>query len=194
MKSIIKEHFISSSDTIKSLVDFSKEIEQVVKIVENCKKNKKKILVGGNGGSAADAEHFVGELTCTFDRRDRSAYSAYSLSNSTVAMSAWCNDFEFNSFYERQIIANGNKGDVLILLSTGGGNRKKNISMNLVNCAETAKRKGLKLISFVGKEGGILKKISDIPIHVKSFNTAIIQEAHMSILHCVCICLDKKKR
>ena len=83
----------------------------------------------------------------------------------------------------------GEKGDLLFLLSTGGGD--KNTSMNLVHAAKLAKKKGLKIISLIGKTGGVLKKISDEKIVVKSYVTAYIQEAHMSIMHCICECLDK---
>ena len=77
------------------------------------------------------------------------------------------------------------------MLSTGGGSLKNKTSLNLVYAAKKAKEKKLKVISLVGKDGGELKKISDLSIHVKNNNTSIIQEAHMSILHCICIGLDK---
>lgn len=197
MKNIIIEHFDQSSKTINSLKINSKEILKVVDFIFNCKRKKKKVLVAGNGGSCADAEHFTGELICTFDARNRSPISAMSLSNHSAAITAWSNDFGFDSYYKRQIDSNGERGDLLILLSTGGGNKKKNTSMNLVYAAQEAKKKGLKVVSLVGKSGGILKRISDVNIHVKSYNTAYIQEAHMSVLHCICVCLDKlliKKR
>ena len=85
------------------------------------------------------------------------------------------------------------KGDILFFLSTGGGDKKSKASMNLISAANEGRRKGLKIISLIGKGGGELKKISDIYIHVKNNNTAIIQEAHMSILHAICIFLDTNK-
>ena len=91
---------------------------------------------------------------------------------------------------ERQVDSIGFKNDILILLSTSGGD--KNSSMNLVYAAKLAKKRGLKVISLLGKSGGILKKISDIKIVVKSKTTSYIQEAHMSILHCICECLDNE--
>jgi D-sedoheptulose 7-phosphate isomerase len=191
MKNIIEEHFNQSSLTINSLKKHEKKILKIVNLIVDCKKKKKKILVAGNGGSCADAEHFTGELICTFSAKNRDPISAISLSNHPSAITAWSNDFGFDTFYKRQIDSNGEKGDLLVLLSTGGGNKKKNTSMNLVYAAELAKKKGLKVISLIGKSGGILKKISHINIHVQSFNTAYIQEAHMSVLHCICVCLDK---
>ena len=191
MKNIIEKHFNQSSITINSLKQHKREILKVVNLIVNCKKKKKKVLVAGNGGSSADAEHFTGELICTYSAKNRRPVSAMSLSNHPSAITAWSNDFGFDTFYKRQIDSNGEKGDLLVLLSTGGGNRKKNTSMNLVYAAELARKKGLKIISLIGKSGGILKKISHVSIHVQSFNTAYIQEAHMSVLHCICACLDK---
>ena len=81
--------------------------------------------------------------------------------------------------------------NMLFLLSTGGGNVENKASINLVYAAEKAKEKKLKIVSLVGKSGGELKKISDICIHVKEQETSVIQESHMSILHCICIGLDK---
>ncbi len=149
-----------------------------------------KIFVAGNGGSNADAEHFVGEMICTFNDRKRIGFDAETLHNNFSAMTAWINDFDHLTFLERQVENKVKKNDIIIFLSTGGGNVKEKISMNLVYAAKKAKFKGAKIISLVGKSGGYLKSISDIDFHVESKNTAVIQECHMSILHSVCICLD----
>ena len=148
-------------------------------------------MVAGNGGSCADAEHFAGELICTFNDRDRKGISAIPLTSHSSAITAWANDFSFESYFERQVVSNGQNGDILFLLSTGGGNLENKASLNLVYAAQKAKEKNLKIISLVGKSGGELRKISDICIHVKENETSIIQESHMSILHCICIGLDK---
>lgn len=191
MKSIINNYFNKTSEALKILPDFSDEIEKIVQAIEACQKYKKKILVAGNGGSSADSDHFVGELTCTFNDRNRDAFSAISLSSLPSAITAWANDFGFDTYFKRQVIALGETGDILFLLSTGGGDEKSNASMNLVYAAEEAKKKNMKVISFVGKTGGILNKISDISILVKSNETSVIQECHMSMLHCICVCLDQ---
>ena len=157
-----------------------------------CNENENKVLVAGNGGSCADAEHFAGELVCTFNDRNRKGISAIPLATHPAALTAWSNDFGFETYFERQIESNGKKGDILFLLSTGGGDLKNKASLNLVFAAQKALKKKLTVISLVGKEGGELKKISNIYIHVKNKDTSIIQEAHMSILHCICIGLDSK--
>jgi len=190
---IIGKHFLESSKVILSLQNFEKEINEITESFLKCDKNKKKILIAGNGGSCSDAEHFAGELLCTFNKKDRKPFSAIPLTSPSSALTAWCNDFEFESFFKRQVDAYGKEGDILFLLSTGGGNLTgSKPSANLVYAAEEAIKKKMKIISLVGKDGGELKKISNICIHVKSQNTAYIQEAHMSILHCICEIIDNR--
>ena len=189
--SIVEKHFQESSRLLLSLKDFKKEINKIVESITKCDKNNKKILVAGNGGSCSDAEHFTGELLCTFNKKNRKSFSAIPLTSHSAALTAWSNDFEFESFFKRQVDAHGKEGDILFLLSTGGGNLEgSKSSTNLVLAAKHGIEKKMKIISLVGKSGGELKKISDICIHVNNQNTAHIQEAHMSILHCICELLD----
>ena len=148
------------------------------------------LLIGGNGGSAADAEHFAGEMTCTFKDRNRRPFNAISLTSSASAITAWVNDFDFNTYFARQVEALGRSGDILFLISTGGGDRVSNASMNLVNAADVALRKDIRLYSLVGKTGGELSKISHEFIKVPSFETSIIQEAHIALIHAICLALD----
>ena len=189
--SIVEKHFQESSRLLLSLKNFEKEINEIVESIKNCDKNKKKILVAGNGGSCADAEHFTGELLCTFSKKNRKSFSAIPLTSHSAAITAWSNDFEFETFFKRQVDAHGKEGDILFLLSTGGGSLSgSKSSSNLVLAAKHGIKNKMKIISLVGKSGGELKKLSDICIHVKNENTAYIQEAHMSILHCICEILD----
>ena len=190
----IEKYFSESSKTILSLKNFEKKINEIIESILKCATNRKKILIAGNGGSCADAEHFAGELSCTFNKRDRKSFSAIPLTSHSAALTAWSNDFGFESFFKRQVNAHGNEDDILFLLSTGGGNiTGSKASANLVYAAEEGINKKMKIISLVGKGGGELKKISDICINVESQNTAYIQEAHMSILHCICEMLDNSK-
>ena len=189
---ILKNYFENTAFVISNLYQHNKDIHRIYKEIINATKKDGKILVCGNGGSSADADHFVGELICTFLKRNRKPISAVSMSALPSAITAWSNDFGYNTYLKRFIEANGKKNDILIILSTGGGDVKNNISTNVVKAAQEAKKRGIKVISLVGKTGGILKKISDISIIVKSFETSIIQESHMSILHAICMLLDKK--
>ena len=154
-----------------SLEDVCKNKETIDKISDSiirCFNEGNKILVCGNGGSCADAAHFVGELTCTYKNKNKIALPAIDLGSSMTALTAWGNDFNFESFFERQVHALGKKDDILFLISTGGGNVEKNTSVNLVYAAKIAKKLGMKVISLIGKTGGELKNISDMSFVAKS--------------------------
>ena len=130
-------------------------------------------------------------MICTYKSRKRRPYSAISLGFSTPGITAWGNDFKFETFFKRQIQAHGKKGDLLVCISTGGGDIRSKASMNIVHAAKEAKKIGLDIVSLIGKSGGELKKMSNINFLVKSEKTSFIQEAHMTILHCVCEILDE---
>lgn len=187
----ISDYFHNSSKLIATLGSFEKELVDFSDLIIDSNNNKKKILVAGNGGSCADAEHFTGELQCTFKASNRKPVSAIAITGSSAAITAWGNDFNFNSFFERQVEAHGNDQDILVLISTGGGSID-GASSNLVKAAFKAKKLNMKVVSFVGKTGGELKKISDICFHIKNNTTSFIQEAHMSLLHCTCEILEEK--
>ena len=153
-----------------------------------------KLLIGGNGGSSADAQHFAGEMVCTYKDPNRRAFSAISLTTNASAITAWANDFGFDSYFSRQVEAHGKPGDILFLISTGGGDREKGYSMNLVQAADVALEMGLKLYSLVGKTGGELSKISHEYIVVQSNATSHIQEAHITIIHSICESIDELER
>ena len=187
-----KKYLKSVSDTILSLEKEKSIIEKICAEIIKCQKKGNKILLAGNGGSCSDIEHFGGELICTFSKKNRKAVSTQILTGPSSSITAWGNDFDFKTYFERQIKANGKKGDLLILLSTGGGNLKQNISTNLVLAAKEAKKKQIKVISLVGKSGGYLYKNSSISIKIKSYSTSVIQEAHMTVLHSICYYLENK--
>jgi len=184
-------YFKESSQLIGSLGSFEKELTEFTDLILQTKKNKNKILVAGNGGSCADAEHFTGELQCTFKDSNRQPVSAFAITGTTAALTAWGNDFSFHTFFSRQVEAHGNKNDILVLISTGGGS-SEGASSNLVKAAHKAKKLDMKIVSFVGKTGGELKNMSNICFHIQNNITSLIQEAHMSLLHCICENLEEK--
>ena len=188
----LSNYISKTADVILSLKKEEAKIKKIAYEILKTRNKGNKILLAGNGGSCADIEHFGGELICTFSKRNRSPISTQVLTNHSSAITAWGNDFNFKTYFERQIEANGKRGDLLLVLSTGGGNIKKNISTNLILAAKKAKKKGIKVISLVGKSGGYLYKNSSISIKVKSNVTASIQEAHMTILHSICYLLESK--
>ena len=187
----IDSYFNESSKLIGSLGFFEKELIQFIGLILQTKKNKNKILVAGNGGSCADAEHFTGELQCTFKNSNRQPVSAFAITGTAAALTAWGNDFSFHTFFSRQVEAHGNKNDILVLISTGGGSLE-GPSSNLVKAAHKAREMDMKIVSFVGKTGGELKHMSDICFHIQNNVTSLIQEAHMSLLHCICENLEDK--
>ena len=186
----LRVFFNDSSEVLASLEDSVSVIEEIADHIQNASISGKKILVAGNGGSCSDAMHFVGELTCTYKSPDRKPFAALALNSNQSAITAWVNDFEFDTFYSRQVEALGVKGDVLFLFSTGGGDRVNGYSMNLVNAATKAKEMEIDVISLVGKSGGELAKISDKVVLVKSQQTALIQQAHITVVHAICELLE----
>lgn len=185
---MINEYFKESGRVIAELSreDFSGEIERMAVGIYICHKASGKILIAGNGGSCSQADHFTGELTCTF-KKEREGIAAFSLSN-TPALTAWSNDFSFDTYLARQVATLGRSGDILFLLSTGGGNCE--VSINVVKAALTAKARGIKVFSLIGKSGGELKTLSDEYLIVPSDDTAHIQEVHLVCIHAICSLLD----
>lgn len=168
----------------KQLTHCFEDLELAIKEVEHCLINGKKILVCGNGGSAADAQHFAAEFTGRF-QLERKALNAIALTTDTSAITAIGNDYGFEKIFSRQIEGIGMKGDVLIGISTSGN------SSNICKAFEVANQIGLKTISFTGETGGKLKPLSTINIAVPSTNTARIQEAHLFLEHVLCDAIEK---
>jgi D-sedoheptulose 7-phosphate isomerase len=144
-----------------------------------------KILLCGNGGSAADAQHIAAELSCRF-QQERQAYFAEALHVNSSFLTAASNDYGFEHAYARMVQAAGRPGDVLIALSTSGK------SPNILNAAQTARDGDLYVISLTGNQGGKLAEISDLDLCVPSKVTARIQEAHILIGHILCELVEKE--
>jgi D-sedoheptulose 7-phosphate isomerase len=137
-----------------------------------------KILIAGNGGSAADASHFAGEMIVRLTAdRNRQALPAIALCTDPAAMTAAANDFGFEKVFARQVEGLGNKGDMLFVISTSGN------SMNLVTAARTAKELGMLTVGLLGNDGGSLVGIVDRALVVPHVSTQRIQEEHIFIIH-----------
>jgi phosphoheptose isomerase len=136
-----------------------------------------KVLVCGNGGSAAQAQHLAAELVGGFRVHDRGPLTAVSLNSDTAVMTAWANDVSFDEIFARQVAALGRSGDVLVALSTSGR------SANVVRAVEAAATCGLRTIAMVGDGGGALARLADVPVIVPVADTARIQEVHMLGIH-----------
>lgn len=154
-------------------------VKQCVAVIVNAFKNGNKVLFCGNGGSAADAQHLAAEFSGRF-YTDRNALPSEALHCNTSYLTAVANDYSYDVVYSRLIKGIGNKGDVLVGLSTSGN------SANIYNAFETAKEKGMVTIGFTGMTGGTMKGLSDHLINVPSTDTPRIQESHIMLGHIIC--------
>ena len=155
------------------------KIEQISEIIITAIKDGKKILICGNGGSAADAQHFSAELAIRYEK-NRRALPAIALTTDSSVITASGNDMGFENIFSRQIEALGTEGDVLVAITTSGN------SPNVINAVKVAKSKKMKCIVFNGKEGGKLKEeLVDIELIIPSKTTSHIQECHEMIYHLI---------
>jgi D-sedoheptulose 7-phosphate isomerase len=155
--------------------------------VDSCVKAYKggnKLLIAGNGGSAADAQHFAGELVSRFNY-DRPPLSAIALTTDTSILTAVSNDYGYEDVFARQIQAHGRLGDVLIAISTSGN------STNIHRAIHTAKSLGLVVIGLTGRSGGGMKAMCDICFTAPSESTPRIQECHLFFEHALCACIEE---
>lgn len=186
MNNLIVKHFSEIKRLLNNSKSLIKKTYEISLLLRKKIKSKNKIFVYGNGGSYADASHFVGELTATYSSKKRKALPFILLGSNLASVTAWANDFNFEDYLSRELSALSNKGDVLFLFSTSGGNLKKKQSINLIKLAKTAKSKKIQIISLLGKGGGELKKISNKSIIIDSNKTGSIQEMHKIIFHSIC--------
>lgn len=143
-----------------------------------------KLLIMGNGGSAADAQHFAGELVSRF-RMERPGLPAIALSTDTSIITAIGNDYGFERIFSRQIEALATPGDAVIGISTSGN------SPNIRKALEAAQQAGCTTIGLLGKDGGNIKDLCDIPLIIPSNDTPRIQEAHIAIIHILCDLIEQ---
>jgi phosphoheptose isomerase len=154
-------------------------LESAANLIATCLTSEKKMLVCGNGGSAADAADFCTEFACRF-QEDRKPFPALNLSQGGSLITATGNDYGFDEIFARQVSAFGQTGDVLIAISTSGK------SANIRRALEEGKSRGLKTIALLGRDGGNCKAIAEVDLIVPGNATARIQEAHKFLLHVLC--------
>ena len=183
----ISQEIIDLINTLKKVSSLNEEIEKVISVITDCIKSGRKILICGNGGSAAEANHLAAEFLVRLKPdNNRPAIPIISLSQNSSVITACGNDFGFDNIFSRTLEGLGNTGDVLISLSTSGN------SANVLNVIKSAKNKKIKTISFLGKKGGAVKNLSDIEILVPSENVARIQECHLFLGHFIFSEVEKK--
>jgi D-inositol-3-phosphate glycosyltransferase len=149
-----------------------------------CFSKNKKVLICGNGGSAAESQHFAGELVGRFEMPERKGLPAISLTADSSILTAWANDFSYDDIFARQVEAYGQQGDILFCFSTSGQ------SANIINAVKAAKQKQMLCIALTGKGGGEVALYADVNIVIPSDQTQRIQELHLHILHTICSLIE----
>lgn len=184
-------------DTIRSMIDDSigvkealrksqtERIEKAVRLIIKSLSADGKLLIFGNGGSAADSQHMAAELVGRF-KKERRALGAIALSTNTSTITAIANDYGYDVVFSRQVEALGRKGDVAIGISTSGS------SKNVLKAMRKARSMGLYTIGILGCDGGVIKKECDIAILAESKDTPRIQEAHSVICHIICALIEEE--
>jgi D-sedoheptulose 7-phosphate isomerase len=183
----IRQHFQESAQLkLQAAEELAEPISQAVEIMFTALSNGNKILACGNGGSAADCQHFAAELVGRFER-ERLPLPALALTTDTSILTAIGNDYGFRDVYAKQVQAFGQSGDVLLALSTSGN------SANVVAAIEAAVERDMRIIALTGKGGGVMGELmseADVHICVSHDRTARIQEVHALTIHILCDGID----
>jgi len=176
---VIRRSILNSSEVIQNSTYLVPEIERTINEITRCLKKNNKIVIFGNGGSAADAQHIAAELIGRY-QKERKSYPAIALTSNSSSITALANDYSFERVFSRQCESLVSRGDIAIGISTSGNS--KNVKNGLIS----AKKKGAITIGLLGNRGGNIKSITDISIVVDSKSTPRIQEAHRTIYHIIC--------
>jgi D-sedoheptulose 7-phosphate isomerase len=183
----IQAHFQESADLkLKAAQLLAQPISQAVELMFTALSNGNKILACGNGGSAADCQHFAAELVGRFER-ERLPLPALALTTDTSILTAVGNDYSYNDIFTKQVQAFGQSGDILLALSTSGN------SANVLAAVDAALERDMRIVALTGKGGGaIAKRLTDADVHicVPHDRTARIQEVHLLTIHCLCDGID----
>ena len=185
MKEEIKAQLRNHCEVMTALErELTPQIESAVLLLVDAFREGNKILVMGNGGSAADAQHFVAEMVGRF-KLERRALPGLALTTDSSILTAIGNDYGFVCVFSRQIEANAVSGDVVVGISTSGN------SPNVQKALEVAAEKGCRTIALLGRDGGSIKEVADLSLIVPSHDTPRIQEGHIAIIHIICDLVEK---
>ena len=184
MQSTIEFEFSEHLKTAQATLEYiAGPLEIAANLCIDCLHNGGKILIFGNGGSAADAQHIAAELTGRY-KNERKGLASIALTTDTSALTAIGNDYGYDRIFDRQLEALAYKGDLLIGISTSGNSR------NVINALKLAKEMDCKTIGFSGKDGGGMNDVCDVNLVVPSDNTPRIQEMHILFGHTICQIVD----
>ena len=177
--------FLDHYQAIEAVKKQKKLLFEVADLLAEKLKSKNTVYVAGNGGSASDAQHFVGELVGRF-QIERNPYSGICLNTDTSVMTAIANDYGYEEIFSRQLEGVAQPGDIFVGLSTSGN------SNNIIKAVELAKKRGITTIGFLGRDGGKLRDKCDISFIIDSAITARVQEAHITLIHILCYLVEKQ--
>lgn len=183
-----KQHLTESAETKQAIAkECLDEILAAAQVIAQALRAGGKVMLCGNGGSAADSQHIAAEFTNRLSADfERPALSALALTTDTSFLTSNANDYGFEYVFERQVEALGRQGDVLIAISTSGK------SQNVVRAVQLCQKRGIKTIGMIGAGGGILRNLVDVVIMVPSKNTQYIQEGHIAIGHIICDLVEQQ--
>lgn len=179
MESLFRNNLKEHLDLFGGLMDLDSAVTQCADKIARAIALGHKLMICGNGGSAADSQHIAAEFTGRFIH-DRRPLAAIALSTDTSALTCIANDYGFEEVFSRQILALGQPGDCLLVISTSGNSR------NVIQAVEVARQMGIFTIGLLGHNGGTLRDLCELPVIVPSTVTARIQEAHIFVGHTVC--------
>jgi len=181
----VMQMLLSGSNVLRQTAyRLSTQIEQVAQVLSAVLHRGNKLLICGNGGSAADAQHFAAELIGRY-KRERSAWPALALSTDSSALTSIANDYGFEQVFARQVVGLGLAGDMLVLISTSGN------SKNLLAAVEVAKQRGITTLTLTGDTPSALADVCDYVLAIPSRDTPLIQQAHIAIIHCLCELIER---
>lgn len=184
---VIEDAYSNAIEVLKlSQEALTTDIVKAAEMVEACLARGNKLLVAGNGGSAADAQHFAAEFVGRFTIPERRAFPVLALTSESAFLTAWSNDASFEEIFARQVEAFGESGDLLVGISTSGR------SKNLIRALATARTMQIESLALLGKDGGEMATLADLSLIVPSTSTQRIQEAHILILHLLCELVEPK--
>lgn len=184
IKEIFKESIQTKIDACEIL---PVDVERAGQVMAQSIINENKILICGNGGSAADAQHFASELLNKFEI-ERPALPAIALTTDSSTLTSIANDYSYSEIFSKQVRALGQSGDVLLAISTSGQ------SPNIIKAIEAALSRNMIIVALTGKDGGDISGLlstNDVEICVPSYRTARIQEIHLLVIHCLCDYIDQ---
>ena len=179
---LILDYLTRSRDTVQAAIDdpaFSSAVWDIAQVTATALRNGGKLLLAGNGGSAADAQHIAGEMLSRLNY-DRAPAAALALTTDTSVLTAIGNDYGYESLFERQILGLGCAGDVFIAISTSGR------SPNILRAIGAARQKRLTVVGFTGRTGGEMASRCDVCLHAPSDSTPLIQQIHIMAGHIIC--------